>query len=106
PRPTPAARQERLQRSGARGSSQPPTRGAPAGGARRTCRRPSSVQPSSAASAPSRRGALMLDRTPLRLAATLLFLGVLLSFVAGMFHPARENPNDHRAVFAEYAASA
>jgi hypothetical protein len=48
----------------------------------------------------------MIDRTSLRLAATLLFLGVLLSFVAGIFHPARENPNDHRAVFAEYAASA
>jgi hypothetical protein len=48
----------------------------------------------------------MIDRTSLRLAATLLVVGELLSLVAGIFHPARENPNDHRAVFAEYAESA
>jgi hypothetical protein len=48
----------------------------------------------------------MTDRGSLRLSATLLFVGVLLSFLAGIFHPARENPNDHRAVFAEYAVSA
>src|SRR5215212_2611957 len=54
------------------------------------------------------RGAVstMADRTSLRLAATLVLLGVLLSLVAGIFHPAREDPNDHQAVFAEYAESA
>ncbi len=48
----------------------------------------------------------MTDRTSLRLSATLLFAGELLSLLAGIFHPAREDPNDHRAVFAEYANSA
>jgi hypothetical protein len=48
----------------------------------------------------------MADRTSLRLSATLLFVGELLSLLAGIFHPARENPNHHTAVFAEYAASA
>lgn len=46
------------------------------------------------------------DRKLLRLAATLLFVGLLLFFLAGIFHPSRENPNNHRAVFAEYANSA
>src|SRR6059036_2978520 len=35
----------------------------------------------------------------------LLFIGVLLSAVAGIFHPAREKANNHMAVFAEYASS-
>lgn len=48
----------------------------------------------------------MTDRTSLRLSATLLVVGELLSLLAGIFHPARENPNDHPAVFAEYANSA
>ncbi|HEX6122876.1 MAG TPA: hypothetical protein VFY89_06940 [Ktedonobacterales bacterium] len=48
----------------------------------------------------------MVARTALRLAATLLFLGELFSLLVGMLHPARENPNNHRAVFAEYAHSA
>jgi hypothetical protein len=48
----------------------------------------------------------MTDRPALRLAATLLFVGELLSLLAGIFHPAREDPNNHPAVFAEYAASA
>jgi hypothetical protein len=45
-------------------------------------------------------------RMPLQLAAALLLGGVLLSAVAGSFHPGREDPNDHRAAFTEYAASA
>src|SRR5215210_2080497 len=49
---------------------------------------------------------VMADRRSLRLAATLLVLGELFSLLAGIFHPARENPNDHRAVFAEYASRA
>jgi hypothetical protein len=47
-----------------------------------------------------------MDRNSLRLSAALLFVGVWLSVVAGLFHPAREDPNNHRAVFAEYASSA
>src|SRR5213594_692597 len=47
----------------------------------------------------------MTDRKLLRLAATLLFIGVLLSSVLGIFHPAREKANSHVAVFAEYASS-
>ncbi|TIS53298.1 MAG: hypothetical protein E5W91_31665 [Mesorhizobium sp.] len=47
----------------------------------------------------------MADRKALRLAATSLFAGVAISFVAGIFHPDREPANDHPAVFAEYAAS-
>jgi hypothetical protein len=43
--------------------------------------------------------------TSLRLSATLLFLGVLISVVAGLFHPAHAAANDHPAIFAEYAAS-
>ena len=45
------------------------------------------------------------DRTLLRLSATLLFVGELLSLLVGLLHPAHENPNNHSAVFAEYAAS-
>ena len=45
------------------------------------------------------------DRTLLRLSATLLFIGELLSLVAGYFHPDHEPANGHHAVFAEYAAS-
>src|SRR5438876_3330568 len=48
----------------------------------------------------------MTDRKLLRLAARLLFIGVLLSAVAASFHPAREKANNHMAVFAEYASSA
>jgi hypothetical protein len=48
----------------------------------------------------------MTDRTTLRVSALLLVLGDLLTGLAGLFHPGRENPNDHPAVFAEYAASA
>jgi hypothetical protein len=48
----------------------------------------------------------LTDRTALRLSATLLFVGELALLVAGVFHPGREDPNNHPAVFAEYAASA
>jgi hypothetical protein len=41
----------------------------------------------------------------LRLSATLLFIGILLSFLAGFFHPDHAYANDHIAVFAEYASS-
>lgn len=34
-----------------------------------------------------------------------LLLGLVLSLVAGQLHPHAESPNDHPAVFAEYAAS-
>jgi hypothetical protein len=47
----------------------------------------------------------MADRKLLRLSATLLFGGVLLSFLAGIFHPDREDANNHAAAFAEYANS-
>ncbi|MFT4468847.1 hypothetical protein ACMX2H_02960 [Arthrobacter sulfonylureivorans] len=45
-------------------------------------------------------------RSPLRLAATLLFAGVLVSLLAGLFHPDNANANDHAAAFSEYASSA
>ena len=48
----------------------------------------------------------MTDRGTLRLSASLLFAGTLLSFLAGLFHPEREAANNHPAVFAEYASSA
>jgi hypothetical protein len=44
-------------------------------------------------------------RESLRLAATLLLVGELLSLV-GLLHPGREAANNHPAVFAEYAESA
>ena len=48
---------------------------------------------------------IMADRVLLRLSATLLFGGILLSMLAGFFHPEHEKANDHVAVFAEYAHS-
>lgn len=48
----------------------------------------------------------MADHKLLRLSATLLVVGELLSLLAGALHPSRENPNNHTAVFAEYANSA
>jgi hypothetical protein len=45
------------------------------------------------------------DRAELRLSATLLFVGVLISVIAGLFHPAHAAANNHPAIFAEYAAS-
>src|SRR5947209_17398330 len=51
------------------------------------------------------RRSIMADRTLQRLSATLLVVGELLSLLVGALHPARENPNNHTAVFAEYASS-
>ena len=48
----------------------------------------------------------MANRNLLRLSATLLFVGELFSLLVGLLHPSRENPNNHTAVFAEYANSA
>ena len=44
-------------------------------------------------------------RTTLRTGTTLLLGGLVAEYVVTSFHPAHENPNDHHAVFAEYAAS-
>jgi len=45
------------------------------------------------------------SRASLVRAGALLIGGLLLSQVATMFHPGQQDPNDHPAVFAEYAAS-
>src|SRR5947209_2723006 len=50
-------------------------------------------------------GSITVDRTLLRLSATLLLVGELLSLLVGLLHPARENANNHSAAFAEYASS-
>jgi Domain of unknown function (DUF4386) len=47
----------------------------------------------------------MANHRLIRLSATLLFVGELFSLLVGLLHPARENPNNHSAVFAEYANS-
>ncbi len=47
----------------------------------------------------------MTNRKLLRLATTLLFAGVLLTFFAGILHPANAPANNHVASFAEYAGS-
>jgi hypothetical protein len=44
-------------------------------------------------------------RTTVRLAATLLFAGVVVSLAAGVFHADSASANDHPATFAEYARS-
>jgi hypothetical protein len=44
-------------------------------------------------------------RTTLRTGSTLLLGGLVAEYVVTAFHAAHENPNDHHAVFAEYAAS-
>src|ERR1043165_8014971 len=49
---------------------------------------------------------LVSDRTSFRLPAALIFGGQLLFIAAGIFHPGSVPPNDHPAVFAEYATSA
>jgi hypothetical protein len=43
------------------------------------------------------------ERTLLRLAGSLILGGSILVQVVTAFHPSREDPNDHPAVFAEYA---
>jgi hypothetical protein len=45
------------------------------------------------------------SRGALRTGSTLLLGGLLAEYVVTSFHAAHENPNDHDAVFAEYAAS-
>lgn len=47
----------------------------------------------------------VLRRPELRLSATLLFAGVLVSLLAGLQHPDAASANDHPATFAQYAAS-
>lgn len=47
----------------------------------------------------------LVECKSLRLSAILLFVGVLLSLLAGIFHPDRENANNHIAAFTEYANS-
>ncbi len=46
-----------------------------------------------------------VDRSALRLAAGLQLFGALVYLISGILHPAREDANNHTAVFAEYAAS-
>ena len=46
-----------------------------------------------------------LRRPELRLSATLLFAGVLVSLLAGLQHPDAASANDHPATFTEYARS-
>jgi hypothetical protein len=48
----------------------------------------------------------MTNRNLLRLSATLLFVGVLFSFLVGLLHPSSGTPNNHSAEFAAYANSA
>jgi hypothetical protein len=50
------------------------------------------------------RGEAMLDRTSLRLSATLLLAGQLLYIVVTQFH-AGGRANNHREIFAQYASS-
>src|SRR3954467_9984712 len=46
-----------------------------------------------------------LGREPMRLAAVLLLAGVLVTAIAGFLHPEGADANDHRTIFAIYAAS-
>lgn len=48
----------------------------------------------------------MTDRMLFRLSAILLFVGEVVSLLVGFLHSDREDPNNHPAVFAEYASSA
>jgi hypothetical protein len=47
----------------------------------------------------------MADRSLLRLSTTLIVIGEVLFALLTAFHPGREDPNNHPAVFAEYASS-
>ena len=47
----------------------------------------------------------MNERVLLRLAGAFLVGGLVLEAVAELFHPSKEDPNKHAAVFAEYARS-
>ncbi len=46
-----------------------------------------------------------VDYKLLRASGALLFGGIVVTIVAGVLHPGHEIPNDHTAVFAEYASS-
>jgi hypothetical protein len=46
-----------------------------------------------------------VEREAVRLAAVLLFAGVLVTAIAGFLHPEGADANDHRTIFAIYAAS-
>src|SRR5512138_3548934 len=48
---------------------------------------------------------IMADLKLLRLSATLLVAGALVSIVVGLLHPDRQPANNHVATFAEYASS-
>lgn len=50
-------------------------------------------------------GRTRTELSVLRGAATLLFVGVILSLLAGLLHPDREPPNNHSAAFTAYATS-
>jgi hypothetical protein len=77
------------------------------GGAGRGRRRPAEVPGTGAFRPGDPRTAAprTLDSSPYRLAATLLFAGVVVSLVAGILHPERASANDHVAAFTEYAGS-
>ena len=47
----------------------------------------------------------MVDRSLLRLSATLVVIGEVLFALVTAFHPGREDPNNHPAVFAGFASS-
>src|SRR5215211_4547848 len=47
----------------------------------------------------------MADRSLLRLSTTLVVIGEVLFALVTAFHPGREDPNNHPAVFADYASS-
>jgi hypothetical protein len=46
-----------------------------------------------------------LRRPELRLSASLVFTGVVISLLSGLLHPGAASANDHPATFTEYAAS-
>ncbi|HEX9227786.1 MAG TPA: hypothetical protein VF885_14205, partial [Arthrobacter sp.] len=50
-------------------------------------------------------GSRTLDRGALRSASMLIFCGVVISLVAGLFHADAASANDHFASFTEYAHS-
>jgi hypothetical protein len=47
----------------------------------------------------------MADRSLLRLSTTLVVIGEVLFALVTLFHPGRQDPNNHPAVFVEYASS-
>lgn len=54
---------------------------------------------------PASARSILVDRTLLRLSATLLLAGLLFTFLVGILHTDREKANDHPAAFADYASS-